>query len=231
MLKECSIGQVVFTDVSHLQVENGFILDFDCPIPGKPSPFTGSISFNNVFIPRDTKNYLLSGPQPYRNIRHHLKSIENGQLANFFHSAELAVERENDTPFNKLISHMYEKLSDFGASALRPIIWWFVIGFISTLLIYNVDGAVNAFSDESGRYVGWRSIFKSNDHIVWNDFYRSTYLSFQTMLNPLGVLGIKSLVIPAYGWLVTYLLFQGLLSAALIALMVFAIRRRFKISS
>ncbi|MCW9024780.1 MAG: hypothetical protein OQK73_08855 [Gammaproteobacteria bacterium] len=224
-LKNCHIGQINFNNVSFLHVEKGFILDFICPVPGSSNPFSGSISLNGTFIPRDTKNYLLTGPQPYRNIRHHLKSIENGQLANFFHSAELAVERENDTVFNKIISHAYESFSDFGASALRPIIWWFTIGFASALLIYYFDGAVNAFSLDSDHYTGWRDI------LICSNGYRSVYLSFQSMLNPLGILGIKSLVIPASGWLVTYLLFQGLLSAILIALMIFAIRRRFKISN
>ena len=224
-LKNCHLGQISFVNVTFLHIESGFILDFICPVPGDSNPFSGSISLNNTFIPRDTKNYLLAGPQPYRNIRHHLKSIENGQLANFFHSAELAVERENDTFFNKVISHAYESFSDFGASALRPIIWWFIIGFASALLIYYFDGAVNAFSLNSEHYTGWRSI------LICSNEYRSVYLSFQSMLNPLGVLGIKSLVIPASGWLVTYLLIQGLLSAILIALMIFAIRRRFKISN
>lgn len=223
--KNCRIGQITFENVTFLNIEKGFILNFICPVPGDNNPFSGSISFNNTFIPRDTKNYLLTGPQPYRNIRHHLKSIENGQLANFFHSAELAVERENDTYFNKVISHAYESFSDFGASALRPIIWWFIIGFVSALLIYYFDGAVNAFDIDGEHYTGWRSI------LICNNEYRSVYLSFQSMLNPLGVLGIKSLVIPAFGWLVTYLLIQGLLSAILIALMIFAIRRRFKISN
>lgn len=224
-LINCRIGQINFNNVTFLHVEKGFILDFICPVPGGNNPFSGSISLNNTFIPRDTKNYLLTGPQPYRNIRHHLKSIENGQLANYFHSAELAVERENDAFFNKIISHAYESFSDFGASALRPIIWWFIIGFASASLIYYFDGAVNSFSLDSENYTGWRSI------LICNNEYRSVYLSFQSMLNPLGVLGIKSLVIPAFGWLVTYLLIQGLLSAVLIALMIFAIRRRFKISN
>lgn len=165
------------------------------------------------------------GPQPYRNIRSHLTSIGNLTLANFFHSAELAIEREADTFFNRVLSHAYEKLSDYGSSAMLPVLWWFGIGLLSALSIYSVDGAINAFSVDSEYYIGWR------ESLLNSCPQRSLYLSFQSMLNPLGIFGVKVLFVPAYSWLAVMLLIQGLLSAVLIALTIFAIRRRFKINS
>lgn len=229
-LKDTNIGTMELDNINNLQTNGGSIFNFECPVPGNQNPLSGSIIFKNTYFPRNTKNKLLTGAQPYRNMRHHLMSIENGQMANLFHTLELAVEREDDSNFNKIVSYTYEYLSDFGSSALRPILWWVLIGLIGSMVLLYTTPPVPAFDSSSTYYTGWRSsLIASNDPL--NEAHRSIYMSYQSMLNPLGILGLKTLLVPAKGWQTFYLLFQGLLSAILIALTIFAIRRRFKINS
>jgi hypothetical protein len=48
------------------------------------------------------------------------------------------------------------------------------------------------------------------------------------MINPLGLFGVREFIVPANGRLVAFLSFAGLMSVIFIALMILAIRRRFK---
>jgi hypothetical protein len=50
------------------------------------------------------------------------------------------------------------------------------------------------------------------------------------VLNPLGIFGTKGAVVANSGWLAIWLFVHGLLSALFIALFIFAVRRRFKVT-
>lgn len=63
--------------LAHYDMRGGCILNVECEPPGPVNPFTGPVSLRQVFLPRDSKSYLLEGPQPYRNLRAHLRSLEN----------------------------------------------------------------------------------------------------------------------------------------------------------
>jgi len=235
-------------EVHRLDMRGGCVLNILVPAPETTNPLTGSIAFTGTFFPENRNDYLLEGPQPYRNMRHHLHAIENAQMANKFHSLELAVEREDDTLANKIFSNLYKYFSDYGASTLRPIGWWVGILISFSLLVFSVNGAVRGNSDDA-IYTGWKTAFLVNCEETKGDgvfeprlssrkpvcvdtvskrAIRSMYLSIQTMLNPLGIFSTKNVATTSTGWLLPLLLFQGLLSAVFIALMIFAIRRRFK---
>lgn len=218
-LKNCKIGTLEINKAHQIHMEGGCVLNIQVAAPGNNNPLTGSVNFSNTFFPRNKFEYLLASAQPYRNMRHHLRAIENGHMANVFHSAELAVERADDSFLNKCISYAYELLSDFGSSALRPAVWWMGLLIVSTLVVCACDGAVPAF--DAGK--GWRQGL-----IDGSELLKSVYLSFRSMINPLGLFGTKELIIPAHGWLVTFLSLVGLMSVSLITLFILAIRRRFK---
>ncbi len=225
-LKNTSVGNLIITKAHQIHMQGGCVLNIQIPAPGNETPLTGSVSFSNTFFPRKRGQYLLSGSQPYRNMRHHLRTIENGHMADLFHSAELAVERQDDTFINRLLSHAYELFSDFGSSALRPLLWWLLLFVLTVAIIFHADGAVQAFASDD-YYQGWRSsLLDSNTWYA--DLLRSGYLAFRSMINPLGLFGVRELLAPVTGWLVIYLSFAGLLSVVLITLFVLAVRRRFK---
>lgn len=205
-------------------MRGGSILDVECRPPWEASPFVGSVSLVDVFLPRDPHNYLIKGPQPYRNLRAHLRRLENSQGANLIHSAELAMERETDSNTNKFLSHVYERFSDFGASALRPLVWLFAFWLVSFLAIYSVDGAALALP--SGEYTGWRAVLACEDRT--GEVWRALVLSLQQMASPLTVLGAKPLLVPKHWPLVVWSVIHSLLSVVLLALFILAVRRRFK---
>jgi len=226
VIRNTKIGTLIIKQARLIDMEGGCVLNIDIDAPGSTDPLTGSVDFVNTFFPRNRKNYLLPGPQPYRNMRHHLRAIENGQMANLFHSNELAVERERDTGMNKFLSYAYQALSDFGSSAFRPIVWWFVIGAFSAIVIFSTNGATPTFGAD--KYPGWKAMLFADSCDSSTNAVKATYLSFSTMLNPLGLMGHRALLVPSTGGIFIMLVFQALLSAILIALIILAIRRRFK---
>jgi len=213
--------------LKHYEMRGGGLLDIDCPPPNGGNPFTGTVSLSNVYLPRIRDRFILAGPQPYRNIRYHLRGLENLQMANLFHSAELAVEREDDTWTNKIFSYFYEWVSDFGSSALRPILWQILLICISMLLILYSDGSVYVGQEFSPNKVSWQNIFVEDS--TSGEYARAFYLALQPLVNPLGIFGHKLLLIPRYPWLAAWSTVHGFFAVIFLALTVFAIRRRFKI--
>lgn len=209
----------------NFEMVGGGIFNLDCPPPDSDNPFTGSVTFQKVFLPRTAKVYPIEGPQPYRNFRAHMVKLENTPAVNFIHAAEQALERETDTRFNKFLGYCYEYLSDYGSSTLRPLLWFAIFLVFNATLIYWVDGTVQALPDEF--YSGWRTILLEPD--VSSKLSRAIMLALQSIFNPFGVFGVRTLVVAQQVWLNLWLGISGLFSAVLIALFVLALRRRFKI--
>lgn len=223
-IENTNIGtiKVEHNAVAHLDMRGGCILNLECPPPGTENPFTGSVSLSNVFLPRCTEKYLLEGPQPYRNLRYHLRSLENAQTANLVHAAELAVERKTDTKTNKLLSMLYELFSDFGSSTLRPLVWLGALLVFSALIIYTRDGAV--LTDQM--YAGWQSVLQEQNHE--GRVLRSAVMALEPVISPLSIFTSKALLVPKDVWMAIWSGFQRIFSVIFIALFVLAVRRRFK---
>lgn len=219
--------ELVPNALHHFEMKDGSLLDIVCPPPGGQNPFTGTVSLVNVFLPRTRDHYLLKGPQPYRNVRYHLRSLENAQMANLFHSAELAVERDDDSWTNRLLSRLYEVVSDFGSSALRPLLWEFMLFLLSMFFVLYSDGAVIVSAETVSGLVGWQTLL--SEPTTYGEYSRAAYLAVQPVVNPLGVFGVKSILVPRYPWLAIWLSIHAILGVVLLALLVSAIRRRFKI--
>lgn len=213
------------TCVNHLDVAGGCILNFSCPPPGSENPFTGHVSFKSVFLPRDTKNYLLESEQPYRSLSHHLHSLHNTTATHLFHTAELVVERERSSWTDNLISYLYQGLCDFGNSILRPFLWWLLLIAVTTFIALHSEGGFVAADPESS-HLGWKTALFTNDN--WSQLLQAGYGAITTALNPLGIFGTKSVLVAQSPWLAAWLTITGISSAVLIALLIFAIRRRFK---
>lgn len=209
-----------------LMITGGSVLNIICPTPSEDNPFTGDVNFNDVFFPRSANWYPITGAQGRRNLRYHLKANSNEQSANIIHASELAIERKDDPLFTKFISYMYEVFSDFGRSALRPLVWFISLSVISTFLIAFNYGTVPANSLES--YSGWQREALL-DVGFKGELIRAATLTGQQILNPLGILGTKGLTVASNGWILAWNMFYSLMSVILIALFIFAIRRRFKL--
>jgi len=103
-MQKSNVGtlRIARSSIGYYGMQGGSLLNVACPFAGPDNPFTGNVSFTgDVFFPRERNTYILPDAQPYRNMRYHLRSLENAQAANLIHSAELAVERENDSWMNQ----------------------------------------------------------------------------------------------------------------------------------
>ena len=227
-LYQSNVGtlNVVPGALSHYEMHGGSLLNVVCPPPGPNNPFSGTVSFTpRVFFPRERDTYILAGPQPYRNMRYHLRALENVQMANLFHSAELAVERKDDSWTNHVVSYLYELTSDFGSSVLRPFLWLSLLYVSSVYAIFCSDGA--EVPEPSG-LVGWQHALIDP---AWGEYTRAFYLALQSFVNPVGIFGLKYLLVPKYTQLAAWLSVDGFIGLILLALLIFAIRRRFRIQA
>ena len=209
-----------------LKIEKGVILNITCPPTHQENPFVGSVSFKDVDFQNKPLEGFLRGAQPYRNLRYHLRSMENSLAANIIHSVELTTEREEDTTDNKFFGFLYQIISNYGASTSRPLIWLIGTFVLSFIIIYFSDGAV-PLTDKS-LYVGWRSTLLCDG--FRGEMAKSVLLSLQSSFNPLSIFGTKSFLIPKNFWIAALTAVQGVFSAIFIAFFIFALRRRFKIN-
>lgn len=225
-LQDSNIGTLELEDgqcVAYFDMRDGSILNIVCEPAGQANPFTGPVSLREVFLPRASINDFLKGPQPYRNLRSHFLSLGNVQAASLVNAAELAVEREEEgSQTLKAMSVLYQVFSDFGLSAFRPIAWLFALFLVSAVVTFTYDGAV--LVDKSPP--GWYSILEEQG---WTGrIAQAIVMAWQPVTNPLGIRGSGTLLVPDYPLLAIWLEIQSVLSLTLIALFVFALRRRLK---
>jgi hypothetical protein len=210
------------SSIRNFTFTNGGVLNISSPPTAADNPFFGSVKIQNVFIPRNTRNYPIPDAQPYREMRHHLMALKNDQAAGHFHSAILAIERESDPNINKIISYLYESFSDFGNSILRPMLWIFYLTVVFMFIYYYSDD-IGLARDET-TYKGWELIL--TEHNV--RLLKSWVFALQN-INPLRIFSVKLLV--AKNQFIFYIsIFQSILSIILVTLLILAIRRRFKLN-
>ncbi|MBX3506779.1 MAG: hypothetical protein KF895_14965 [Parvibaculum sp.] len=200
----------------------------DCAAPGTENPFCGSVTFSEVYLPRTRRSKLIEGAQSYRNMRYHLAGLQNGPAASLFHSAELAVERDDERGLNWIFNFLYEEFSDYGASPVLPLIWIVLLWVLTTTILFAAGVDVGG---DAKNAVGWQSFLYGTD---WrSELSRAVILGFQP-ISWLGALISSGHTVPlvpnnfcAQIWLVI----DGILSTVLLALFIFALRRRFRMAS
>jgi hypothetical protein len=226
-ITNCQIGTLVVDPgaVHDFDIRGGMVLDIQCPPPTGQSPFTGSVHFDrSVYLPRKP-GVRLAGPQPYRNMRAHMLKLENAPMVTRFHSLEQAVERHNQSLFDRAISVCYGALSDYGSSTIRPVIWFLGVLLFTFVIVFVSDGAIPTQSVDPK---GWQSGLAGEDLAARAE--RALVLTTGATVNPLGIFGLTGLLVARYGWLATWLPLHGLLSALCLVLLIFALRRRFEIT-
>lgn len=225
-LDNCWIEQLDILNggIGSLQVSGGGIYRIFCRAPGT-NPFGGSVHFDrSVYFPRSIEG-APERVQAYRNMRAHMLELENTLMVNRFHTLEQATERRLDRryTFQRFVSWLYEMLSDYGASALRPLLWFLALLCLTTAILYLSDGVETVSADE---FRGWQTALIGHSRSA--AIHRAVALTMQSTLNPFGIFGPKGLVVARCSALEPWLLFHGLATTVLAALFILAIRRRFK---
>jgi len=215
--------------IGALAIKNSSILDFVTPTAGESNPFSAGVTIGrDVWMPTTTRGMMLSDAQTYRNVRHHLRAIDNSHAADFFHALEMRTEREHDSFGNILISYLYEWFSNFGGSYVRPIILLVCLSLITFSIVFATGGAVLGYDQSSSVYSGWRSYLLSGDNV---QAWRAAYIAIESALNPVGLFNSRPLVLANSGASAIWVAVARVLSVVLVTLSVLAIRRRFRMQS
>jgi hypothetical protein len=223
-LTNCWIGSLVLeAEVGDFGMFGGAVLGITCSAAHGRNPFVGSVNFTGVHFPRAPSERVFDA-QPYRNMRAHMQRLENAPMVSLFHTLEQAVERRMETNlFNRFVSHAYELLSDYGSSIPRPASWFLGLLLLTSALASGLDWAV-----ANPTHYAWQEGLARTSH--WRAVERGLLLTLQGTLNPFGIFGSVSAVLPRNGFVVAWMFFHGLFSATLAALFILALRRRFKMS-
>lgn len=228
VLRNTWIGRLSLepSSVRAMELNGGSVRDIECPLPDDDNPFTGSASIAvDVDFPTSRRWRLLQGAQGYTNIRAHLGKLENVPAANLMRSLELRTEREQDSGFIKIVSWTYGAFANYGLSPGRPLTCAAFLYFAMFAVILCFDKG--ALGIPENLYSGWQVTLMGDD--FWAVFRRSVFLPLQSMVNPLGLFGVRKFVVAATGWAHVLLTVQGLLTDALLFMVILGIRKRFKL--
>ena len=212
--------------IRNFEIYGGGVLNIACPPLDCGNPFSGPVILKDVYLPHRSKPGQIESAQPMRNLRAHLMNLGNVQAASVVHSAELAIEREEESSrANRIFSWLYEVSSDFGASTMRPLALMLAFTVSTFLLALFFDTAVIQLPQDE--YQGWQQPL-AHDRSPYGDSLRAITLATQPITNPLGIFGSKGLMVASSGLMELWLASQGIVLPVLIAMFIFAPRRRFK---
>lgn len=232
-LDRCYVGKLSLYNkaLEDLGIKDSALLSISAPISLDPSenPFRGRVSIERTYIPRRVQEiHDPSGREgavhEFRNVRTLLTAKNDALAAGVFHGAELTLERQGDTGPTKLASALYELMSDYGNSTIRPLIALVSIlsAMIWTVLYFDVvkPADIDALA-------GWQLTLCGTD--LEARALRGLTYSLQTIFNPISLLTPKPLLVTG-NWLWSLLLIPlGLAGTLAVALFVLALRRRFKL--
>ncbi|MEL3889165.1 hypothetical protein V6B08_02765 [Ferrovibrio sp. MS7] len=219
-LHNCYVGELRIHDkFGFFNMTGGGLLGLFCR-EGE-NPFESSVLFKNVYMPRNSDCGIET--QSLRNIRKHLTSMNNALSAGIFHSTELALDREHEPAPSRFFSWVYEIISDYGNSTVRPLCWLLVFLSLTFMTIFIFDGVQ---LEKSEGLVGWWSALSGND--LEAQLLRAATYPFTSLLNPLSIFA-KPVLIAKTACMAMMLTLLSFLSTTSLFFLVLAIRRRFKI--
>lgn len=229
-LQNCLVGTMHFRDdegvtdavirkcrIQRLIVPNANLL---------PYPVRNELELMGTIFETSQDSLLYSGSQSLRNLRINMEKLENTVAAAHLRRHELRAERPNDPAATRFVSAFYDAFSEYGWNTTRPLLWLALIWGISTLIVSMFDGGVIALPLET--YVGWK------ERLIFDDatggLARSFWLSIQATFSPLAFLGYKQMVVAKFGLTKIFLIVEGLLTDGILLMLIFGIRKRFKIN-
>lgn len=221
-LRDCWVGCLNFEPGSYqrLTIHGGGLLDVR--VNGETGFVSGDILIDRVWIPRfqsDSKPNLGG----LRKLRTFFAGRNDPLAAGHFHAAELAIERTTESWANRLVGYLYEIGCDYGNSPSRAVCWLaFTLG---SIFVFNLLGDVAVVSET--QLSGWQMSLPLPS--FYSRLLRGFLLAFQSVFNPLGIFGGKSLLVvrDTASMLVVHGL--GIIGLLSVAMFFISIRRRFKL--
>lgn len=228
-LTDTWVGRATFSQGScrSFSIERGGIWGLSTPPPSDENPFLGDVLIDSdVFLPRVAGRYFIDDPQEYRNLRHHLTSLNNVPAAQIVHAAELAMERQRSSKFTRFLSTGYEWITDYGTSPERAL-KAFCLGWFANFCVLVIS---------RGGFLRWLTQLSVSPAENW---LPSAYLferaarqvgaALQLTVNPTAALGPSGISADLMSYGSILLTPIAVYSATVIALFIFAVRGKFRL--
>lgn len=213
-----------------VQIVNGGIKGFLAPLPTSRSPIIGDFSLKGLPIMGFEEGLNLVGSiQHFRNLRLHLKGLENSNAEHYLFAIEKRIERSEEKYPIKAISYLYDLFAFYGERPLRSIYW--LLGIIAFSAVFFATFQLSAVpyscvvNEED--LVGWKLLLCEPGML--GDLVRGLSLSIQNVFNPAGIFR-ESLVTASNFPTLIFSIFQSLFSIILLAIGVFGLRKKFKMN-
>lgn len=228
--QNCLIGSIVFEKhrpITNLSLKNCRVQSITVPnFESSKYIITNDLRLDGTIFETSDKSVLFLGAQSFRNLRINMAQLENSVAAAHLRRHELRTERPGDPLATGFVSWLYDVLSEYGANTTRSFLWLLLIWGISALLVALFDGGEIALPLET--YVGWKESMIFED--AGGRFVRSLWLSIQATFSPLAFLGYKQMVVAKFGVTKILLIFQGLFTDGILLMLIFGLRKRFKLN-
>lgn len=213
---------------NNFNFSGGGIKEISCPNIDKINPFYGSFNIEkDVFLVNSNlEQYNINEyMQSCRNLRLHIKKLFNINSENILYIHEMRMDRINKSNFIKIISSVYDFTSLYGTSPERSTLCLIFLTIYSSIIIFIHNSAITIGESIA---IGWKSELYRIDLV--ERFYRSIFLSLQSIFNPLYIFSKQTIVEPSNIFFVFFTAFQSICSIILIAMIIFSIRKQFKIA-
>jgi hypothetical protein len=151
----------------------------------------------------------------------------NAEVAHLARGTELAIERRTaNGRVERYILSMWSLFANFGLSPMRPFLWMLTAMFVMWSTLYCTGSSVALPKDH---LVGWRSILLDSGEYSGAS-RRAVAGVLEGTVSPLSVLSPRRMIVPDKTWVAGLQVLYGYFCLAMVLLIGFAIRRRFKIS-
>jgi len=160
----------------------------------------------------------------YRRLRHLMHqsqaTLEEGQFFAYEHRslANLELQRSKFSLTGNL-SRLYDWVSEYGQNATRPL-WWLLSVTTFFGFLFWVASEFNGIERDQAFPYHW-----PGDIPAWLG------LTFQNIVNPLGIVGRQVPYAPGTWWAAVLCALQSIVTFALLVIWVLSVRRRFRKSS
>lgn len=222
VLINCWVGylRIGSRSLNYFEMRGGGVRRLRTPLPNEDNPFVGSVTVApSVAFSPDLEN-----AQAFRNLRHHLMAMHNQEAASVFHSAEMRTLFKQQSRLDKVFNVLYRGISDYGNSTGRPLIWFSIFALINFMVMVLSNGAVSTSQVE-----GWQRALLTTD--CTGNILRSATITFIQILNPLGVFGLRHLVVAKSMPLAASNAILCFAATVSLGFFIFALRRRFRLAA
>lgn len=188
----------------------------------------------------------------YRTLKLAMEENRDRAMEGYFFKLELKARRkrrDKDVPWwERVVSHMYEAVSDFGLSILRPLAWLFVLSVVMGGVFYSFASVLDSNFQPFGASVPEDKLSSYSAQIGTNivhDVYSALTFSFNNVFRPFSALSAEGIDPKEPSWAASLLYgygpglglgvrllatFQSLASIMLVFLFGLAMRRRFQMN-